>query len=253
MKSQHDINRQQYKNNSVSYLNSEAHSQGIEFQKMRDVLQSIPSAQVLDLGCGAGHVSYQVANFAESVIAYDLSDEMVALVDKTAQSKNLHNISVCQGAAEALPFLDQSFDVVISRYSAHHWQDISMAFKEVYRVLKPQGMVIFVDILGCENAVLDTFLQAIELIRDPSHVKNYDLSEWTEFCGKHQFKVLRFDQQSLDLNFKAWVERMQVVPEQIKTILFLQQQANDMVRRFFALQEDGSFTSSVGFLVAQKY
>ena len=56
-----------------------------------------------------------------------------------------------------MPFSDQQFDVVISRYSAHHWQHVPTAMKEVNRVLKPDGIVIFVDIISSSSPILDTF------------------------------------------------------------------------------------------------
>ncbi|WP_435889727.1 class I SAM-dependent methyltransferase [Escherichia coli] len=44
-----------------------------------------------------------------------------------------------QGYAESLPFADNAFDIVISRYSAHHWHDVGAALREVNRILKPGG------------------------------------------------------------------------------------------------------------------
>jgi ubiquinone/menaquinone biosynthesis C-methylase UbiE len=53
-----------------------------------------------------------------------------------------------QGYAETLPFADASFDVVISRYSAHHWHDVGQALREVKRVLKPGGVMIIMDVMS---------------------------------------------------------------------------------------------------------
>ncbi len=54
MITQHDINQKQYQNKSLDYLNSQAHSEGIEFNKFINEIQKIEKAVVLDLGCGGG-------------------------------------------------------------------------------------------------------------------------------------------------------------------------------------------------------
>ena len=81
-----------------------------------------PAAAVLDLGCGAGHASFAAAAAAREVVAYDLTEAMLRVVEQAAADRGLANIRTAQGRAERLPFADASFDWVISRYSAHHWQ-----------------------------------------------------------------------------------------------------------------------------------
>uniref|UniRef100_UPI00124C43F6 class I SAM-dependent methyltransferase n=1 Tax=Acinetobacter sp. TUM15103 TaxID=2609137 RepID=UPI00124C43F6 len=157
MLNQHEINLKQYQNKSLSYLNSTAHSEGIEFDKFIKEIEKYSNAVVLDLGCGGGHVAYNVANHADLVFAYDLSHEMLDTVSKAANDRKIKNIFVQQGIAEDMPFTDEQFDVVISRYSAHHWQHVPTAMKEINRVLKPNGTVIFVDIISSSFHILDTF------------------------------------------------------------------------------------------------
>ncbi|KAA8731604.1 class I SAM-dependent methyltransferase [Acinetobacter qingfengensis] len=253
MISQHDINQKQYANKSRSYLNSQVHSQGIEFEKVIKQVSTISDPVVLDLGCGGGHVSYHLAPFVKSVIAYDLSQEMLNTVEATAKTRKLVNIDIQQGCAEQLPFKDQIFDVVVTRYSAHHWQHVECALNEAWRVLKPNGIFILVDILGSDMPILDTFLQSIELIRDPSHVRNYSLSEWLRMLEYSNFQIKTIEKQRIILNFHAWVIRMQTTPTQIETIRFLQSQSADIVKNYFEIQEDGSFSSDVIFLIAEKF
>jgi ubiquinone/menaquinone biosynthesis C-methylase UbiE len=88
------------------------------------------------------------------------------------------NIATRQGYAESLPFDDSTFDVVISRYSAHHWHDVGQALREVKRVLKPGGIAIFMDVTSPGHPVKDIWLQTVEALRDTSHVRNYSSGEW---------------------------------------------------------------------------
>ncbi|GAA4999147.1 class I SAM-dependent methyltransferase [Acinetobacter puyangensis] len=254
MKTQHDISKNQYSDKSQHYLESSVHAQGIEFQKIVEEISGFAESKidVLDLGCGGGHVSYQLAPYVNTIVAYDLSSEMLDTVKQTARDRNLSNISLQQGTAEHLPFADHHFDLVVSRYSAHHWQHVGQALQEVHRVLKPNGKLILIDILGSDIPMFDTFLQSIEFIRDPSHVRDYSLSEWTNLCEYTNFDIARIEQQKLALDFQAWVRRMDTAPEQIQTLHFLQQHVADNVKQYFAIQPDGSFSSHVVYLVATR-
>ena len=252
MKSQQQVSQSQYQDKSEAYLNSQVHAQGAEFEKMRQCIRQNNFKYILDLGCGGGHVSYQIADLTDVTVAYDVTLEMVDLVSEQAQQKGLLQIQGKQGAAEKLPFAEQSFDCVISRYSAHHWQSVTQAMQEIYRVLKPKGKVILVDILGNSHPVLDTFLQAIEMIRDPSHVRDYSLQEWMQFAEYSGFKIEQIDKQILNLNFESWVARMQTPETHIQTIRDLQSKVSDMVKQYFQIQNDGSFSSEVMYLVLSK-
>lgn len=252
MQTQHHLNKQQYHEKSEAYLQSTVHAEGIEFKKMRDLVQQYPHAQLLDLGCGGGHVSYQLAPHVASVIAYDLSTEMTELVAMQAKLKGLDNIQVQVGAAEQLDFPEQCFDVVISRYSAYHWQNLDQALQQVYRVLKPKGTAIFFDVLGSSHPILDTFLQCVEMIRDPSHVRDYSLAEWFAHVECHGFKVEVVEKQSLRLDFQAWVSRMQTASVATETIRYLQEKVSDQVRDYYQISHDGSFTLPTLYLQLSK-
>lgn len=252
MSTHHQVNQQQYQDKSQAYLTSSVHAQGIEFQKMQQLIQLHQFKTVLDLGCGGGHVSYQVAPFVEQVTAYDLTPSMVELVAQQATQKGVNNVITQQGAAESLPFADQSFDCVISRYSAHHWHNVAQAMSEIYRVVAQQGKVIMVDILGNSNPVMDNFFQTMESIRDPSHVRNYSLQEWMHFAECAGFQIECVEKQHLELEFQSWTERMQTPEYAVQTIRHLQHKASDQTRQYYQIQADGSFRSEVMYLVLSR-
>lgn len=252
MTTQQQVNQAQYQNKSEAYLNSQVHAQGIEFEKMQNLIQQHQFKRVLDLGCGGGHVTYQIAAFTEQVIAYDITPEMVNLVTTQSQQKGFDHVIGQVGAAEQLDFPVEHFDCVISRYSAHHWQSITQAIDEIYRVLRADGKVILFDIIGNSNPILDTFIQTIETIRDPSHVRNYSLAEWVKIAEQAGFKIETIEKQSLQLNFQSWVERMQTPVEGIHTIRYLQSKAADQVQQYYQIQQDGTFTSEAVYLVLSK-
>lgn len=235
-----------------AYLNSAVHAQGEEFAQLRERLSATTGARVLDLGCGAGHVSFQVASLAGEVVAYDLSQQMLDVVASAAAERSLDNIRTEQGIAESLPFEDGAFDFVFSRYSAHHWRDVGQALREVRRVLKPGGVACFIDVAAPGLPLLDTHLQAVEVLRDTSHVRDYSPSEWTRLVGEAGLAVTGCGRQRLRLEFTSWVERMRTPEVMRQAIRALQLSVGVEVREYFEIDAEGSFSTDVLVLWATK-
>lgn len=243
--SQHSGVRGQFGPRAAAYLHSAVHANGAEFAALRAAAQALPAARVLDLGCGAGHVSYQVAPFAAEVVAYDLAPEMLDLVSARAQELGLDNLRTLCGAVESLPLPDANFDLVLSRYSAHHWADPARALAEARRVLRPGGECIIVDVASPGTALLDTHLQALEVLRDRSHVRDYSAAEWLALTAAAGLRARRQEFARLRLEFAPWVERM-ATPEPLREALQLfQETACREVRDYFEIASDGSFSVDV--------
>jgi SAM-dependent methyltransferase len=207
---------------------------------------------VLDLGCGAGHVSFNAAPRAGEIVAYDLSSDMLAVVARTAAVRGLTNIVTKQGVAEQLPFEDASFDCVLSRYSAHHWQGFEAALGEAARVLRPGGIAGFVDAVSPGLPLLDTYLQAVELLRDTSHVRDYSRAEWDSAMVRAGLKPGPVSVYHVRLDFKSWVERMRTPKLHVDAIRALQTAMSESVARYYEIGPDGSFTLDVALFQASK-
>ena len=238
------LNNRQFGSSASDYVASAVHSAGADLAQIAEIARTrLPAgARVLDLGCGGGHVSYAVAPYAGSVTAYDLSAEMVAAVEKEAAKRGLSNVATAQGPAEALPFADQSFDAVFCRYTAHHWPDVRRGLREARRVLKPGGVAVFDDIVAPEQAVLDTFLQTFEMLRDPSHVRDYSAAEWMEFFSQAGFVVTGLTRRRLPLDFAQWAARQKTPEVHVKAIRALFAAVSDEVRAHFDVRENDDFT-----------
>jgi len=242
----------QFGSRADAYLRSAVHAQGADLPALAALVDDQAQARVLDLGCGGGHVSFNAAPRAREVVAYDLSSEMLEVVAGAAAERGFANIVTRQGVAEHLPFPDASFDCVLSRYSAHHWRDFEAALREVVRVLKPGGVVGFVDAVTPGRPQLDTFLQAIELLRDPSHVRNYSRMEWEAAMVRAGLRPGSTSVHRVRLEFASWVERMRTPKVQVEAIRALQAAMSESVARYFKIGPDGSFDLDVGTFQASK-
>ena len=228
-----------------AYVESAVHSQGADLDAIGALAKKLHPELALDLGAGGGHVSYVVARHAGRVIATDLSSEMLAAVAQTAREKRLSNIETSEAPAERLPFEDEMFDFVASRYSAHHWRDFDGGLREARRALKRRGRAVFVDAYSPGQALLDTHLQAIELLRDHSHVRNYTCAQWLDALTRAGFAPEAVRTWRLRMDFPVWTARMRTPQENVKAIRALQGAASAETKRHFAIEPDGSFLLDV--------
>ncbi len=232
------------------YVTSAVHSAGADLDQIEAALQGKADARVLDLGCGGGHVSYRAAPLVAEVIACDVTQAMLDAVAATAAERGLHTIATRRAAAEHLPFADATFDIVLSRFTTHHWQDMNAGLREAHRVLKPGGFAIFIDTTAPEDPALDTHMQAVELLRDPSHIRNYRISEWTTALAQAGFTRPDATPRRLRMDFPVWTARTRTPPAIAAAIRTVQDTASDRVRAYFAVGPDGSFDiDSTSFVV----
>jgi ubiquinone/menaquinone biosynthesis C-methylase UbiE len=239
-----------FSSNAERYLTSPVHSAGADLDFLAHLVAAFDQPKVLDLGCGAGHASFATAPFAREVIAFDLTAGMLEITAAAAKERGFSNLRTTQGSVEDLPFNSQEFDFVVSRYSAHHWNDVPRALREVRRVLKPGGQVCVIDTTGAPSPLLDTHLQSVELARDPSHVRSYTKSEWLSFFQAASFEARIEQKWRLALEFTSWVSRIGTSAEGIAAIRSLWSNAPSEVRDYFKLQDDLSFELDVAMILA---
>ena len=98
--------------------------------------------RILDLGCGSGYGAASLADAAESIVAVDISSEAIELAAQRYRTANLSFRQIHAG--DALPFADETFDVVLSFQVIEHVADEAAYLREARRVLKPGGKMIIV-------------------------------------------------------------------------------------------------------------
>jgi SAM-dependent methyltransferase len=166
-----------------AYVESDAHREGVDLDQL--VAWAAGATTALDVGTGGGHVARRLREAGVEVVTTDSAPGMRPDV---------------VSRAESLPFADGAFDVVACRTAAHHFADVRAAVREMARVSRDR--VLIVDTLHMGVAVEDA-----EMLRDPSHVRNYTEAEWrgiVEEAGL-RIKEVRIFQHTFD--FPAWLER----------------------------------------------
>lgn len=125
-----------------SVIKDNIYNAHLERPSLQALLGDTHNLDVLDLGCGSGiYAEYFLSQGASSITCVDFSEQMIKLVnDKFGNSVKAYVQDLSQG----LPHESSvSADVIVCPLVVHYLKDLSPLFKEVFRVLKPGGYMVF--------------------------------------------------------------------------------------------------------------
>jgi SAM-dependent methyltransferase len=163
--------RQEFSRQADHFAASPAITDGELTRKFVDAVGGRGTGRVLDLACGPGIVSAALAAAAREVVAFDLTPEMLRKARERCAAEGLANVTFREGSATELPFADESFDAVVSRLAIHHFAEPEKVLAEAFRVLAPGGTLVIGDVVGADDPEKGALQNAIEVLRDPSHVR----------------------------------------------------------------------------------
>ena len=133
---------------------------------VNDALSSVPedfAGKLLEVPVGTGVLTMPLYRSLPdaSVTCLDYSADMMENARKRAEEMKLNNVSFVQGDVGALPFADESFDLVLSLNGFHAFPDKDAAFRETFRVLKPGGVFCGCFYIAGEFSRTDRFVRRV--------------------------------------------------------------------------------------------
>ena len=161
---------------------------------------------VLDVACGPGVTTCDLAEVAGNVTGIDVTPAMIEQAKELQRRKGLKNVTWHVNAVPPLPFDDETFSLVFTRYSFHHFPEPLAVLKEMVRVCKVDGRIVVVDVFMTTIEQANAY-NHMEKLRDPSHVRALLLAELEDLfvhTGLETPKKVFYKQpMSLDLLLSA--------------------------------------------------
>jgi ubiquinone/menaquinone biosynthesis C-methylase UbiE len=214
MSDEKDLVKQQFGAHAAAYATSRVHAQGASLARLVELLQPRPEWQALDIATAAGHTAFAIAPHVASVVAADITPEMMGVGQEQAAKRGITNVRFETADAEALPYADAAFDLVTCRIAPHHFPHVDRFIAEAHRVLRPGGWFAVVDNVVPEGEAGD-YVNAFEKLRDPSHGRCWSVAEWLAGFAAAGFTVTNHETADKTMTFADWAARMGASPETI--------------------------------------
>ena len=257
--------QQQFGANAANYVVSHVHAKGASLERMVEVTAPEGSWSALDIATGGGHTALAFAPHVSHVIASDLTEEMLVQVRRQITEQGIGNIDTRRADAENLPFADGAFELVTCRIAPHHFSDIPRFLAQVFRVLAPGGKFALVDNIAPDSSSTPGFTDAemaeaaatynrFEKIRDPSHARALQPSEWDAAVQDAGFEILHREFIPKPMEFAVWLSNMSV-PAKVPGLEAMLRDAAPAFKAYIR-PEDGDkglgFTLTELMLIARK-
>jgi SAM-dependent methyltransferase len=167
------------------YRTSETHASGDDLDAVVELCNPHAGVKILDVATGGGHVARRLREHGAEVVTLDPSPGMQP--DVIAR-------------AEHIPFEDGSFDVVVSRIAAHHFENLGEAIGEMVRV--STRVLVIEDMLYRTEEE-----EQAEKLRDPTHVHSLTADEWRDLLLDAGLEIEQTLYFSKTHGFDEWLAR----------------------------------------------
>ncbi len=248
--------RDQFAGVAGRYRASADHVEAEDREILRSRLFLESTHLLLDIATGGGHTAAAFSPSVRKVVASDLTPEMIAEARTTSDERGCRNVEFVVADAESLPFATSAFDRVTCRIAPHHFPDLPAAVGEMLRVTKQGGLVGIIDSIVPDDPALDAFLNGIEKVRDPSHVRSYRIEEWNTVLERAGLFLLHVSLAWKEHLFAEWVSRTGQPPEVQREIESMFLKAFPRARDYFRVRiENGrvvSYSDEKGIFVGRK-
>jgi SAM-dependent methyltransferase len=168
-----------------AYRTSVTHASDADLDTVVEMCNPHEGKKFLDVATGGGHVARRLREHGAEVVTLDPSPGMGA--DVVAR-------------AEDIPFADGSFDCVVTRIAAHHFESIGRAVGEMARVSNRE-LVVEDTLYSSEEQ------EQAETLRDPTHVRSYSEEEWRDLLVDAGLEVERVEYFEKTHDFDDWLAR----------------------------------------------
>lgn len=212
--------REQFGRTADSYVRNKGFAQGEDLVEAVRLLKPSQDDVMLDVACGGGHTALYFAPYVRSVVASDLTMQMLKKAQEfISEEGGVENVTFREADAEDLPFPSGAFTILTCRVAPHHFPDVPRALKEFHRVLRrKEGRMVIIDTLLPEDEEIAEFLQKIEKTRDVTHVRSYRQEDWVRMIDEAGFDVRETEIIPKTHEFQEWANRTGMSREAVQQL-----------------------------------
>lgn len=221
-----------------AYVRSAGFAVADDLRRMVELATPRPADRLLDIATGGGHVAVTFAPHVGQVIASDLTPEILHHAAAYFAERGLANVETAIADAEELPFADGTFEIVTCRIAPHHFPRPDRFVAEVARVLTPDGRFVLIDSTVPDGETGD-FINRVEALRDPSHVRSLPVSEWIALLDGAGLRVDHTESYRKRHDFADWTARSRMTPEARASLARLILDAPEPCRAALQVEAEG--------------
>lgn len=233
----HELARTQFSATASQYAVSVPHATSDSLAVVRRWVAGSRYVSALDIATGPGFTAFAVAPYCRTVIASDISPQMLEQTRLGAEERQLTNVETTIADATELPFPDSEFDLITCRTAPHHFSDVPRFIAESCRALAPAGKFIVVDTCAPEDGHAREWHHRVELARDPSHMRALTPTEWVAALSDGGFRVVGTALTRVDMTFRHWVARSNTPADVVAALERDFATASDDIKRCFKIEE----------------
>lgn len=217
--SHNDVVISQFTKQAIPFAQLSQHSNQYGLELLLRLSEPKQSDAVLDIACGTGIVSCEFAKITSHVTGIDLTPAMIEQAKVLQQEKHLKNVNWKIGDVSNLPFDDNSFSIVVTRYSFHHMIEPKKVLEEMKRVCISGGKVMVIDVTPDKDKV-DAY-NHVEKLRDSSHVKALTFSELENMMEEAGLINLKSEHHDLEMELEKILQSSFPNPDDMEKIIQL--------------------------------
>jgi SAM-dependent methyltransferase len=179
---------------------------------IQEHVPAVSGDAVLDVAGGTGRMARAYAPDASLAVVLDLTPQMLTTGGREARNAGLSNVLFVRGDAAEMPFLDRTFDLVLSRFAVHHFPEPTRQIDEMTRVCRPGGRVAIIDLVAAEESLAAEH-DRIERLRDPSHTRGLSVRELSQLLQDAEAPVEHETFREQRLPVERWLSQAQTPPD----------------------------------------
>lgn len=169
--------------------------------------------RVLEVAAGTGKLSRAISPYVRQTIALDRDRAKLERGLAIARHIGIKNLTIQRGLAEKLPYADDTFELVITRFGLHHCDRPEIVLAEMKRVCRKGGRVVIIDRIAPGNLSWAIEYDRLEKLRDSSHVQLFQLYELKKLFRDLGLSIIRTDSRDFPMGFQDWLDLKFTSPE----------------------------------------